>query len=238
MRGSSIVVVLSGVVVLAGLAGSCLRDTSYKCTTNDQCGADGVCEQSVGGYCSFIDSNCSSGRKFGTQAGSYAGQCVGGQGGGDGGIIDTPGTGSDGAGSDATTGIDAARRPSDFAKLTGAPATRYYKLITTTDNWVNQKTACTNAGTNTYLAFPETMAELQAMDTLAGGINQYWVGISDLQTAGTWLNVKGGTQTYLPWDGGGPSAGGTKDCVEALTQNTTIDNIACTGNLATICACE
>lgn len=230
MRASSLV------VVLAAMTCGCLRDTSYKCTLDEQCGAGGVCEMSVGGYCAFADTSCSSGRKFGTQAGTYSGQCVGGTTGSDGGV-DTAGN-PDGTIDTPMGGIDAARCPSDFTKLSGAPATRYYKLITAADNWVNQKTVCTNAGMNTYLAFPENMMELQAMDALAGSINTYWVGISDLQTSGTWMNVKGATQGYLPWDQGSPSAGATKDCVEALTQNTTIDNVACTGTLPTICACE
>jgi hypothetical protein len=219
-------------VALLALISGCLRDTSFKCSTNDQCGANGVCEPGIN-YCSFPDPDC--GRKFGPQAGSLAGQCVGGGSGTDGGPIDTP---RNDAPHDSTTIIDAQRCPSDFVALAGAPAQRRYKMITGTDNWVNQKTACTNAGMNTYLAYPEGTPELQAMDALAGGINNYWVGISDIVTPGTWKNVKGGTQTYLPWDSGNPSAGANKDCVEVLTQNTTIDNTSCTTNFAAMCGCE
>ena len=129
------------VAVLAMMSG-CLRDTSFKCSTNAQCGASGVCE-SVS-YCSFPDPDC--GRRFGPQSGALAGQCVGGGSGADGGPIDAPRTD---APRDSVILIDAPRCPSDFVPLSGAPTQRRYKMITATDNWVNQKTVCTNAGTNT-----------------------------------------------------------------------------------------
>jgi hypothetical protein len=223
-------------LVLAAMAGGCLKDTSFHCATNDQCGTGGQCELSVGGFCSFADADC--GRRFGPQAGSYANQCVGGGGGSDSGVhIDTPMMGDS---NDSNMMIDSGPPcPSDFVALAGAPAQRRYKLITAGADWPTQKAACTNAGApHTYLAYPDTMAELQAMDALAGGVNTYWIGIDDLIAAGTWKNSNGGTQTYLPWQGGNPSSNPNDQCVEALSQTTTILNDRCTTSFPAMCACE
>jgi hypothetical protein len=77
-------------LAIAGSAG-CLKTTAFHCASSTDCGAGGTCE--LVGYCSFADSSCSGGRRFGDLSGSYAKQCVGG---GDGGVkMDGSGSGSD-----------------------------------------------------------------------------------------------------------------------------------------------
>ncbi len=69
---------VTGAFVLAGglgLAGGCLRATTYQCDLDAQCGADGVCEP--GGSCSFPAADCPGGRRYGEATGPLAGQCVG-----------------------------------------------------------------------------------------------------------------------------------------------------------------
>lgn len=65
---------LIGVVLAAG----CVRGGgSYTCTTDAECvlaGASGRCE--AAGFCSFPDSTCDTGFRFGVHSGSFAGDCV------------------------------------------------------------------------------------------------------------------------------------------------------------------
>jgi hypothetical protein len=66
---------------------------SYNCSSNASCGA-GICEAT--GFCSYADTACVDGRRYGDLSGSLSGQCVTpGNEGSDAGPIDTP-RGSDG----------------------------------------------------------------------------------------------------------------------------------------------
>jgi hypothetical protein len=61
------------------VATGCLRSTQFRCSSDSDCargGGQGVCE--AVGYCSFEDSSCNGGRRFGDLSGPHAGQCVGG----------------------------------------------------------------------------------------------------------------------------------------------------------------
>jgi non-specific serine/threonine protein kinase len=63
-------------LALLGLSG-CYRRTGFRCLTDSECalGKDsGTCETS--GYCSFHDSSCTSGRRYGAFADASSGQCV------------------------------------------------------------------------------------------------------------------------------------------------------------------
>ena len=63
------------IVLVAILAGTgCLRQTAFHCDVDSDCGS-GTCE-SVG-YCSFVDTMCPDGRRFGDLSGPHAGTCVG-----------------------------------------------------------------------------------------------------------------------------------------------------------------
>jgi hypothetical protein len=54
---------------------SCLRQTTFSCTADTECGAHGVCE--IVGFCAFDDPTCTEGHRFGELSGAYANQCVG-----------------------------------------------------------------------------------------------------------------------------------------------------------------
>ena len=212
-------------IVLLVLPAACLRNTSFKCDTSDQCGTGGVCQPSTH-YCSFPDSTC--GQKYGPQAGDLAGTCVGG-GGGDAGV-DAPGSGSD------APGDAAVMCPPGYTTLTGAPPSRKYKLIANATDWVSQRAAC--SGSHTFLAAPGSPAELAAMDTLDQAQNGYWIGVDDLQTPGMWVTVNNTTQSYLPWAPSFPTSNPNDQCVEVDTQNAQFQNVRCTGGLPAICECE
>ena len=67
--GTRVIAILAAVVV----AGCSPQRTSFMCTDNASCGG-GFCE--TGGFCSFTDATCPSGRRYG-DLGGPAGQCVG-----------------------------------------------------------------------------------------------------------------------------------------------------------------
>jgi hypothetical protein len=61
-------------LALAALAlCGCLRSTQFTCELDSDCGG-GSCEPT--GFCSFIDSACASGSRYGELSGSLSNQCV------------------------------------------------------------------------------------------------------------------------------------------------------------------
>jgi len=212
--------------VIALALTACLRSTEYKCDTSSQCGAGGVCEST--NYCSFPDDQC--GRRYGTSAGPLANQCVGGTA-VDGGV-DSARDGSIDSGSGSQC-------PGGFAPLAGAP--HQYKLVTVPGTWNAQVAACSALSSTTYVAIPDDAGELGALDTLVGATSTYWVGISDSATEGTWQTVKGGTQTFLPWETGHPTTtppNNQDDCVRVVTTDAKFFDDKCNTQLATVCECE
>lgn len=76
---------LSALTLLA--ASGCVRAGDFHCSSDADCvlaGAQGRCE--VVAYCSFPDSDCAGGSRFGAQSGAFANACVGGGSGDDAGI--------------------------------------------------------------------------------------------------------------------------------------------------------
>jgi hypothetical protein len=127
-----------------------------------------------------------------------------------------------------------------FAALPGVTGHLYY-LFTTPSDFTSQRSACAAQGPTTYLAIPDDATELGALDTLAGATATYWVGISDTATEGTWLTVKGGTQTFLPWETGHPITtppNNQNDCVRVVTADAKFFDDKCNTQLAAICECE
>ncbi len=64
---------------LIALSCSCLRTTTFHCTSSTECtkgGVAGECQAETG-VCSFADTGCASGQRYGELSGSVAGQCVG-----------------------------------------------------------------------------------------------------------------------------------------------------------------
>jgi hypothetical protein len=182
------------------------------------------------GYCSFPDSSCSSGRRFGEQSGAHANQCV-----------DTDQT-TDDAGVDAPL-VDTSPGscPAGFATLP-AVATHMYKTIATGD-WPSQKAACEALGTGVYLAVPDDMTELQALVSAAAA-SPVWVGIDDSQE-GVYKTVRGQTfsDTSPLWDNNEPnnqpiSGGGQADCVAAVESSKRLVDDDCDQTWVAVCECE
>lgn len=223
MDGTLLMRGLLAIAVIATLGG-CLRQTEFKCTTDADCSAsDGVCEAT--GYCSFADSACAMGRRYGDFSGSYSKQCVGEQmmmpdGGGDS-MLDGPAGGC----------------PATYATLPNA-GSHVYKLTANAATWSTQRDRCATDGA--YLAIPDNAAELTAITTAAAA-QRTWVGISDTMTEGTYETVKNMAATFLPWDSGAgepnDSMGG-QDCVSALMANPLIETDKCSDTLPAVCECE
>ena len=66
------------------LAGGCLRETTFECRTNGDCGSAARCEPV--GLCSNPDDTCPTRFRFDDSAGPFANQCVPDDGGVDAGI--------------------------------------------------------------------------------------------------------------------------------------------------------
>ena len=219
-------------LLVAAMSAGCLRQTQFQCKSDSACGTDGRCEST--GFCSFPDGACETGRRYNDTAGSLNGQCTGGTTSGDGGG-DAPVSG-DGTGSDTAS----AGCPSGYVALPGLTTTHLYKLLTITNDWSQQQAACRLTTQAANLAIPDDATELTALDTFAGGIPTYWIGVDDMATEGTFVTVLNTAQTFLPWDVGQPDnsggAGGS-DCVEVLTATAKFDDVRCNSNLAAICEC-
>jgi hypothetical protein len=213
-------------VLLVLALGGCLRQTQFQCETDTACGTGGVCESS--GFCSFVDKNCDSGRRYTESAGPNAGQCTGGGGGSggvDSGVVDARPI-------DAPPGC-----PATFTTVAGAGA-HVYKVIANTDSWTKQQTACRAFTLNAYLMVPDDAAELAAVDAVAGAA-QYWVGINDIANEGVFINVLDMMpQTFLPWQPPAPdNAGPGEDCVEAISASNKLNDDRCNSARAAVCEC-
>lgn len=219
-------------LVVVMLLGGCLRATEFHCIDSTQCGG-GVC-QSVG-FCSFEDSKCPSGQRFGDSAGSYAGQCADGGGGDDAGVDDAP---LDDAMVDAPIDAPPSMCPGTYAAVTNGQAGHVYRLINTAATWDAQRTACAADGANAYLAIPDAAAELMAINGLIPVGMDWWIGVGDAATEGTYVNVKGAVQTFLPWDMGQPNNVGDADCVEVHQNNRAFNDTACSNMSRAVCECE
>ena len=225
MRAS--ILVIGALAVVASMSSlGCLRTTSYKCTTNAQCGGSGVCERDVG-YCSFPDSSC--GRRFGDSAGDLSNQCVA----QDAGVtIDVPISQHD-AGFDAPP----INCPGDYLQLPTSPAHRY-KLLAAPAIWDDQRLACVSSFP-THLAIPDGTAEQMALDSLAG-TTSYWIGVDDIAQEGTFLTVLGAAPAFTAWASGQPDdkPNPTSDCALATPASHDWDDQKCGDSHIAICECE
>lgn len=217
---------MRGLVIVALACTGCLRSTEFKCTDNAQCSATGsVCE--MNGYCSFTDSSCASGRRYGEFAGTASNKCVGEEPPIDAGVDMMPGEGGTG------------NCPSGYNTINGGGTHRYSKIGSSVA-WATQRDRCANAGSNVYIAIPDDMAELVGITTLAGA-GRTWIGVNDIVTENAFLTVKGPAQTYLPWDlaSGEPTDSGPgEDCVTALNTAPLFATDRCGDQFPTVCECE
>ncbi len=222
MRGSWLLV-----LTFALGSSACLRGTEYRCSSNAECGTGGTCE-SVG-FCSFPDGTCTSGERFADSAGALANQCTG-TAGTDGGLTDAPQI--DGAMIDApSTGC-----PGNYLTITGGQGTHRYRVLTS-GNWNQLNDQCKATTSSAYLAIPDDAGELLALAAVAGQ-PEFWVGITDSATEGTWLNTKGAVQTFLPWAPGAPAMGNNQDDCATAISATQIRDERCNQGRVGVCECE
>jgi hypothetical protein len=228
------------IAIIAALAGAgCLRQTLYRCETNDQCNSGGVCE--ANNYCSFSDTDCAGGRRYGDLSGTFSGKCVGEVGPGeDAGMIDTPMPPGDGMNPDTPISSNC---PSSYTAIGGS--TKRYRVIAGTNTWANHVSACDGDGANTYLAVPDDQAELTAI--LGAANADIWVGASDSATENTFATTNAGTlATNSPlWAGGEPdnqkeTGGGANNgnCVVAQSSNDRLSDDRCDNTYAAVCECD
>jgi len=232
-------------LLLAITSAACLRQTTYTCSVDQDCGANGVCDPGLK-LCSFADGSCASGFRFSDTAGAHANQCVGGGGPGDDGGVDMPPPGD----GDAPPPGDC---PGDFVPLPGG-SPHVYKVITATDTWVNQAVGCKALSTRAALAVPKTAAEGMGMTMLVGaGPPDYWLGIDDQDLNGVWTDTSGlqavfegtavlDTRATGPWATGEPTSqggSGAEHCVRALTSTSKWTDSKCdAGNVKSPAVCE
>jgi hypothetical protein len=219
------------VIVLANAA--CLRKTEFQCADDTACGTAGRCETT--GFCSFIDPECSTGRRYDPSAGDLANQCTGGGSTIDGGNTD----GNMPPGDGMTDGPPVSGCPAGYVDLPGVPGHKY-KLVTTAAQWQAQHDGCKLTTQAAYLAIPDTIEELTAMDTFANA-TLYWVGITDSAVDMTWLTVNNTAQTFLPWQPPAPDndfGGQGEDCVEAISATHTFNDQRCNQSRPAICECN
>lgn len=211
------------IALLASSGLGCLRQTSFHCADNAQCGSAGVCEAE--GFCSFIDSNCEGGRRFGDSAGPLANQCVGGTPGIDGRMPDGP--------VDMSLPMGC---PGDYTDVAGATAGHKYKTVNPGVDWLTAHDACASESSSAYLFIPDDSSELAALGAVVTG--EYWIGVDDRTTENTFVNARGQPQTFLPWASGEPRDNmGGKDCVRALNA-TEFATDKCNFTKQYVCECE
>lgn len=221
-------------VCCAIAASGCLRTTEYRCSGDSACSGGGVCETT--GFCSFIDGECSSGRRYNDAAGSLGGTCTSGGNTQDDAdvnpVIDMQMVDS------TSADVPAAQCPTGYVTLTGGNAGHMYKVLTAAADWGAQEAACQLTTVKSHLAVPDDLAELTALDAAVGGTLRHWVGVTDVVTEGTFVTVLGATATYLPWDPPAPDdAGPGEHCVEAIPATHEFNDERCNQTRPAVCEC-
>lgn len=219
------------IAMVIGAGASCIRPAAFECTTDTQCEHDGVagrCEPT--GACSFPDSSCPSGRRYGSLSGALGDQCVG---------ADSTGAELPDAGGELHDGSsdappDAPTCASSYEMLPGGGG-KLYRLITEPAPWAEQRANCRADTGKTQLAVPRDADELRAISTLAG--TDAWIGIYDAPLEGSYITSYNEPATYLPWGPGEPDNAGNQDCVRALAGGEFIETQLCSMSSVAVCEC-
>jgi hypothetical protein len=225
MRATALCMVLA----VAAMAG-CLRNTEFRCALDSDCGAGGKCE--AVGFCSVESAACPGGRSYSDTAGQgLSSTCV----------PTGPGPGVDAGVDTMMMMIDGpipVGCPSGYDTINGS--IHRYKLLTAT-TWDQAETDCRLTSTSAYLAIPDDLAELADLAMVATAANpQFWIGLDDKATEGTFLTVKNviPALTPLPWAANEPDdIMGGQDCVDAVSA-TQIATEKCGRTEAAVCECE
>lgn len=216
---------------LAALAlalGACIKPGVFECEVDTQCehaGVAGTCEPT--GACSFPDSSCSSGKRYGSLSGAQSDRCVGADSEIDAGLPDA-------APPIADASPDAPSCPASYIALAGG-GTKLYRLIVEPAPWANQRATCRADSGRTQLVVPGDAAELQAISMLAGG--DAWIGIYDAPLEGSYITSYNEPATFLPWAESEPDNMGNQDCVRALAGGLAIETQLCATASLAVCEC-
>lgn len=224
------------IAIALGASAGCLKPAAFECAADTQCeraGSVGTCEPT--GACSFPDSTCESGKRYGSLSGGYSDQCVAAGTELDAGMADGPAPLVD-AGPDAPPDVppDAPRCPADYVALAGG-GTKLYRLIVEPAPWAEQRTTCRADGSRSQLVVPGNADELQAISTLAG--SDAWIGIYDAPSEGNYTTSYNQPATFLPWAEDEPDNMGNQDCVRALAGGVAIETQQCATTSVAVCEC-
>lgn len=219
---------LATIAIVLGAGASCIKPGVFECEVDSQCARGdvaGTCEPT--GACSFPDSRCSSGKRYGSLSGAQSDRCVGADSEIDAGIPD-----ADRPIADAPP--DAPSCPASYMALAGG-GTKLYRRIVEPAPWANQRATCRADGSRTQLAVPGDAAELQAISTLAG--TDAWIGIYDAPLEGNYITSYNEPATFLPWAESEPDNMGNQDCVRALAGGVAIETQLCATASVAVCEC-
>ena len=220
---------LVAIAVAFAASASCIKPAAFECSMDSQCehaGVAGTCE-SVGA-CSFPDTLCGSGRRYGSAAGAHSDQCVG-----DDSDVDA-GPGDGNVTVDASLDAPADPCPASYGVLAGA-GSHVYRLVATPNAWANQRSTCRAEGNRVQLALPDNAAELQAISTLAAAPS--WLDISDASLEGNYVSSGNVAATFLPWAASEPDNSGNQDCVRALLGGLFVETQQCSSLSVAVCEC-
>src|SRR5262245_52577610 len=138
--------------------------------------------------------------------------------------------------SDGVTGSDvAAACPGGFIQLAGGSA-HFYKVDNGPDLYASQRVDCEASAPIAYLAIPDDQTELDGLAAMSG--NDFWVGIDDIMTEGTYITAKGVPATFLPFAAGEPTGTPQQNCLLAKGGNGKLADQNCSTNFVAICECE
>ncbi len=218
---------LAVVAIVLGAGVGCIKPGVFECEVDSQCehaGVAGTCEPT--GACSFPDSECTSGKRYGSLSGARSDQCVA----ADSDFDIMP----DAAPPIADAPPDAPPCPAGYMALPGG-GNKLYRLVAEPAPWANQRATCRADGSPSQLAVPGDAAELQAISTLAG--TDAWIGIYDAPLEGSYITSYNQPATFLPWAENEPDNMGNQDCVRALAGGLAIETQKCATESIAVCEC-
>jgi hypothetical protein len=155
---------------LAGVAAGlgCLPSPTFDCTDSTECGTGGTCQPDD--RCSFADSSCTSGQRYGSLAGNESNACV-----------------AAGSGSSSCTGFSA-------LKGNGTGNGHLFLQLGASAAWGTAVSECVALGG--FLAVPATQQELNAILNVT--CVDTWMGIHEVGSA--FETPTGTPVPFLPWD--------------------------------------
>ncbi len=247
------------IVVLA--AGCVSPASSFPCASDADC-SGGHCEPDTN-FCSFTDSSCDSGRRYGDAAGNLSNACVASSGNcGDGMVTGTEEC-DDGNTDDTDFCIDCKLATcgdghvfagvedcDDSNNVDGDgcnancldcgpgsvtnPANNHCYFVVE-NPMVGWDTAGTNCATNGgYLASIDDDAENTFVHDLLGSSAQYWIGLSDFNN-GVFIREDDFPQTFFAWAGGEPSTGSGDECGGMQSTDGLWDEQSCNNTHPYVC---